>query len=53
VSSLAAGAGAVRLDLEGGELEGLAVASPPVPVGWRQVDEPEAVARGLPACLRC
>jgi hypothetical protein len=53
VRSRAAGAEVVRLDLEGGGLDGVPVHGAGVPAGWRQVGETEAVARGLGACLRC
>ncbi len=53
VKARAAGARAVRLDLEGGDLEGIVTERPGVPAGWKQVGEAEAIARGLPACLRC
>ena len=42
-----------ELDLDGGGAEGVVHVHPPVPSGWKQVAETEAVARGLPACLRC
>jgi hypothetical protein len=43
----------MELDLDGGGAEGVVHAQPHVPPGWKRVDETEAVARGLPACLRC
>ncbi|MHB1552795.1 MAG: hypothetical protein ACYCZP_02500 [Acidimicrobiales bacterium] len=43
----------MELDLDGGGAEGVVHVHPPVPPGWKQVAETEAVARGLPACLRC
>ena len=53
VKARARGVVVMELDLDGGGAEGVVHAQPPVPPGWKRVDETEAVARGLPACLRC
>ncbi len=53
VKARARGVVVMELDLDGGGAEGVVHAQPHVPPGWKRVDETEAVARGLPACLRC
>ena len=53
IKSRARGSVQVQLDLDGGDPEGVLPGQPAVPPGWTKLGEGQAIARRLPACLRC